>query len=228
MAWHLQQFSIFDHLDRDTLESVTRILRVREFKKRDPIFLPCNEPKNLYFLLNGRVKITRTDPATGKDLILFIIRPGELFGLLPRMDGTKRGNTSAVALQRSLVGYIQSRDFDRLMQNHEFAMEINKLVGERLVRVATRLDELVFRDVPSRLSRLLLRLADEFPSEHNGARAIDVTLTQQDIADLIGSTRESANIALNHLRRQGLIDLNRRRIIIREPDKLSQIATDHA
>lgn len=222
MTWQLRQFSIFDHLDPASFESVTRVLHVKEFRKRDPIFLPCDAPRNVYFLLSGRVKVTRTDPLTGREVILFIIRPGELFGLLSRM-GEPRANTSAVALQRSHVGYIRGTDFDRLMASPGFALEINRLVGERLVRVATRLDELVFRDVHSRLSRLLLRLADEFPGSRNGSRAIDVTLTQQDLADLIGSTRESANIALNDFRRQGLIDLNRRTIVIRDADRLARI-----
>jgi CRP/FNR family cyclic AMP-dependent transcriptional regulator len=222
-TWHLRQFSIFDHFDHQALESVTRILRVKEFDRRSPIFLPSSEPRNVYFLIRGRVKITRTDPATGREFSLYIIHPGELFGILARAENGN-GNTSAVTLQRSLVAYIPGRAFDQLLQNQRFAAEVNHLVGERLVRVASRLDDLVFRDVHSRLSRLLLRLADEFPAEHGNRRAIDVKLTQSDLAQLIGTTRESVNIVLNEFKRDGLVGVQRRQIVILDRDRLAEIA----
>jgi CRP/FNR family transcriptional regulator len=222
-TWHLRQFSIFDHFDHEELERVTRILRVSEFARRDPVFLPSNEPRNVYFLLKGRVKITRTDANTGKEHILYIIRPGELFGMLARAEhGT--GNTGAAAMQKSLVGYIPGPDFDRLLENQRFAHEINKLVGERMVRIASRLDDLVFRDVHSRLARLLLRLSREFPARRDDAPAIDVRLTQSDMAQLIGTTRESVNIAINEFKNDGLVSMKGRQIVIRDHNRLEEVA----
>jgi len=173
----------------------------------------------VYLLLEGRVKITRTDPTTLRELILFIVRPGEFFGLPgPGTDRTARSN--AVALQRSLVGCMSRESYQRLAREREFSEAVEKLIGERLTRVTERLDELVFRDVPSRLAGQLLRLASEFPRVLNGSTVIDVSLTQQDIADLIGSTRESANIAMNALKREGVIDMDRRSIVIRDHERL--------
>jgi CRP/FNR family transcriptional regulator len=222
-TWHLRRFSVFDHFDRAELESVTRVLRVQQYARREAIFLPSNEPENVYFLLTGRVKITRVDPGTGKELILFIVRPGELFGLL-RQDDHAHASTSATALQRALVGYIRRPDFDRLSTRTGFARELSKLVDERLVRVTNRLEELVFRDVPSRLARLLLRLADEFPRRENGRRAIDVRHTQQELADHIAATRETTNIPLNDFKRRGLLDGTRRSLVILDPQGLRKIA----
>jgi len=122
------------------------------------------------------------------------------------------------------VGCFSGDDFDRLARNVEFSAEVNRLIRERLARITARLDELVFRDVHARLARLLLRLAREFPLDHNGTPGIDVPLTQQDLADLIGSTRESANIAVNDFRRQGLIDIRRRHILIRDSDRLRRLS----
>ena len=223
MTWHLRRFSIFEHFDRSELEAVTRVLRVQQYARRESIFLPSDEPENVYFLLTGRVKITRVDPNTGKELILFIIRPGELFGLLARPDGVS-ANTSATALQRSLVGYIRRHDFERLASGTGFAHELNKLAGERLVKVTNRLEEMVFRDVPSRLARLLLRLADEFPGKKGGCRSVDVRLTQQDLADLIGATRESTNIAINDFKRRDLIGTRGRTLVILDITGLKEIA----
>jgi len=202
---------------------VARVLRVREFGKREAIFLPSREPSQVFLLLEGCAKITRTDPLTCRELILFIVRPGELFGL-PALTTDRHANTSAVALERSRVGCMNGDDFERLARNSEFSAELNRLVSERLARITERLDELVFRDVHSRLARLLLRLAHEFPREQNGTPVIDVPLTQQDLADLIGSTRESANIAVNDFKRQGLIDIRRRFILIRDPERLRALS----
>ena len=84
---------------------------------------------------------------------------------------------------------------------------------------------MVFRDVPARLARSLLRLANDFPGEQAGGARIDVRLTQQDLADLIGSTRESASLAVNSFKRQGLIDVRQRVIFIRDSERLRSLTT---
>ncbi len=225
-TWHLRKFSVFEHFDPGELEALTRVLRVKQYARREPVFLPSSELNNVYFLLSGRVKITRIDPQTGKELILYIIRPGELFGLLSHIAGTADAGNSAVALERSLVGYIHRPDFERLAQRRAIATEMSRLAGKRLVMVTNRLEEMVFRDVPERLAGLLLRLADEFPRDSRDGRGIDVRLTQQDLADLIGTTRESANIAINNFKHRGLIDVRRRTIWITDAAGLRRMAGD--
>jgi CRP/FNR family transcriptional regulator len=221
--WHLRRFGVFEHSDHDQLEAVARVLRIREYKRRDAVFLPGDEPTRVYFLLTGRVKVSRVDPDTGKELILFIVRPGEPFGLLARASDGNAG-TTAVALQHSRVGYIQRDDFDRLSQSESVAPELSRLIRERFATVATRLEDIAFRDVGSRLARLLLRLANDFPANVEGRRAIGVRLTQQDLADLIGATRERTNKTLSEFRRRGLIDSRRRTLRILDSPRLEKVA----
>jgi CRP/FNR family transcriptional regulator, cyclic AMP receptor protein len=221
-AWQLRRCVPFDHSNDDEIEGIARNLRVREFKRREPVYLPSDRSACVHVLLKGRVKITRTDSLTGKELILYIVHRGEVFGLNLR-DAAPRIATSAITMQKSLVALIPRRDFDRLLSNHAFSVELNQVVGEQLARVAIRLDELAFRDVPSRLARILLRLAEEFPREFAGLPAIDVALTQQDLADLLGVTRESTNIAMNDLKRRGVIDFRRHIIMIRDRARLQEI-----
>jgi CRP/FNR family transcriptional regulator len=223
MHRHLRRFSLFAPLSPGDLDDIARVLRVREFRAREPVFLAPDPSKGVYLLMTGCVKVTRGDPRSGKELIVHVVRPGELFGLLARAD-TGRSNTAAVALHRSTVGHIAGRDIDRLSAKRSFAIGLNRLVGERLAYIASRLDELAFRDVATRLARQLVRLAEDFPGVHDGMPAIDVALTQQDLADLIGATRESTNIALNDLRRGGMIDVHRRLVVIRDLDRLRESA----
>lgn len=222
-TWHLRQFSVFDDFDHGELERVANRLHIREFRSRDPVFLPGDIPGNVYLLLSGRVKITRTDPATGKEHSLYVVSPGEMFGILARQE-KGRGNTGAIAIQRSLVGHLRSEEFDRLMKNDSFAREVTRLMGRRLVQMVAHVDDLVFRDVHRRLLRLLVQLSEQFPGEAKSGLLIDVRLTQEDMAELIGTSRESVNIALNDFRRGGLIALHGHRVIVRDVHRLAEAA----
>lgn len=208
---------LFRSLDVSQLDEIARTLRVQSFRRRELVFASRRELPGVLVLLDGRVKLTRADPRTGRELILFIVGPGDVFGI---PETASAETTSAVALDQSTVGRMRTSDFERLTQNSEFAVEMARVATDRLTHVAARLDEMVFRDVPARLARLLLRLANDFPGEHNGFAAIDVRLTQQDLADLIGSTRESASLAVNNFKRQGLIDIRQRVIFIRDSERL--------
>jgi CRP-like cAMP-binding protein len=223
LVGHLRRFSVFRDFEPAELESVARTMHVREFARREPIYLPTDDGGSIHFLIDGCVKVTRFDPLTGKEVILYLVRPGELFGFLPRADASAN-NTSGIALQRAVVGRLSRRDFDRLERTHEFSIELNRVVGQRLVKVATRIDDLVFGEVPARLARLLMRLYSEFPGTHAGAPAIDLALTQQDLADLIGATRERTNNALSQFKRQGLIHYRRGAIELRDRRELGEIA----
>lgn len=221
--WHLRKFNIFEKFDRDDLESVTKILHLKEIKKRDPIYLPSENHSRIFFLIKGKAKLSRIDAKDGKELILFLIKPGELFGLLS-LSEERYSNTMAVALQRCLVGYIEFADFQRMTKNAVFSMELNKLVGSRMVRIENRLDELLFREVPCRLARLLLRLSKEFPKKMKCGDKIDLNLTQQDMANLIGATREIVSLTLNDFKRQGLIASHRRQICIHDKKNLQELS----
>lgn len=231
--WHLRRFNVLDQLSRDELERMTRVLEMREYGKKDIIYLPNDDQARIFFLMKGRVKIVRVDPDTGKELILYLIKPGEPFGLMSIGDKRYAG-TSARALQRCLVGYIPWDEFQRMLANNNFCMDVNKLVGERMVRIENRLEELLFRTVPCRLARLLLRLSEEFPLRtevsSTGSKAevrlgINVDLTQQDLANLVGATREITSTTLNDFKREGWIDTERKRVWVRDRRALEEIAS---
>jgi CRP/FNR family transcriptional regulator, cyclic AMP receptor protein len=221
VARQLGRAPLFHRMEPSQLEEIARGLRVQVYRRRERVFTSRREVPGVLILLEGRVKLTRADPRTGRELILFIVRPGELFGMNESEDSDP---ASAVALDESVVARMRTADFERLAQGPEFAGEIARMTANRLAHVTSRLDEMVFRDVPARLARMLLRLANDFPGGHNGA-AIDVRLTQQDLADLIGSTRESASLAVNHFKREGLIDVRQRVIFICDSERLRSLTT---
>lgn len=222
--WHLKKFNVFETFERDELESVTKVLHLQEFKRGEPIHLPDQTERRLYFSIRGRAKLSRVDDGGGKELILYIVKPGEMFGLLA-FAREQYLDTRVVALEKCIVGHISEPDFNVLMQkNPDVGLRLNKVVGKRLIKIEHRLEELLFRDVPCRLARLLLRLVDEYEVELPCGSKIDLKLTQQDIANLIGATREMVSLSLNDFKRSGWIAMHRHHVCVHDRQALKKMA----
>jgi len=223
-VWYLKKFSIFNKLDEQALKQLHKSTTVREFKAKELIALSDEVEHRIYFLIKGKAKISLIDPKSGKELILYLLKPGDIFGILSMAD-ENYSDAVVRALENCSVGSIPEHDFRRLMDaNPNLLTAVNKLVGMRLVKIQNRLEELLFRDVPSRLARLILRLADEFPVELADAVKINLRLTQSDMANLIGATREITSLTINEFKREGWIAIRRRYIYIHDKKALRKLA----
>lgn len=221
--WYLKNFNLFDNFSRAELAEVTRLLHLQEFKKGQIVTIPFDKERRIYFLLKGKAKLVRYGK-DGKEIILVILREGEIFGLLAMML-EEYSNSLAVALEKCLVGIIHETDFRQLIRKKpELYLAISKHFGARLLKIETRLDELLFQDISVRLARLLLRLANEYPSQRPCGKRINLKLTQQDLANLIGAARETTNIALNSFKSQGWIGLHQRSICLHDVEALKKLA----
>jgi len=155
---------------------------------------------------------------------LDILKPGEVFGQLAFPE-EHSSNTEVIALERCIIGHIHENDFRNLMEKMpNLCLSTNKLIGTRLLKIENRLEELLFRNVPCRLARLLLRLSDEYPHQITCGLRLDLVLTQQELANLIGSTREIVSMALNCFRRNGLIDIHSRYICLHDIEAIQNLA----
>jgi CRP/FNR family transcriptional regulator len=225
--WHLRRFDIFKTVDREVLNRFTRLLQLREFKRGETIYVISNSRdehlQRMYFLIKGRVKISSVDDATGKELLLLLIKQGEPFGLLNYV-GNDDAELRATAMQASLLAYVPRDDFDKLIEKAGACSRLVKLIGERSVEVLARFQDLAFRSVLARLARVLLRLADEFPRKQSCGTCIDVPLTQRDIANLIGARREVVNTHLSRLKHEGIVAIHKECVCIHDHDALSKLA----
>ncbi|NIR50905.1 Crp/Fnr family transcriptional regulator [candidate division KSB1 bacterium] len=222
MLWYLKNFNIFDNFSESDLESFTKYLRAEEFDKGETILIPHDSERHVYFLMKGKVKVFHIDE-DGREIILVILREGEIFGLLAVIE--EYSNPLVVALEECLVGYMHESDFQNLMEEKpELCFTIYKYIGKRLITIENRLDELLFQDIPTRLARLLLRLSREYPRERDCGVQIDLRLTQQEIADLIGASREATSAALNPFKRNGWLELHQRYICLHNSEALQELA----
>ncbi len=220
--WYLKTIRLFDGLSQSEMQEMQRITRMEEVKKRQPLYLPGDPSSNVYLLKKGRVKIANTAPS-GKEVTFDILEPGEVFGELDVLEDTPR-STSAETIDDSLICVIPRRDFDQYLAMHpNVTIKLTKLIGLRLKKIQSRVEDLVFRDVPARLAHLLSELSKtEGVADKQGIR-LKVKLTHQEMANLIGCSRETVSTTLGQFRDDGLIQMDGRTITILNEKGLSRL-----
>jgi len=220
--WFLKHIRLFDGISPSEMQEMEKITRMEEVKKRQPLYLPGDPSSNVYLLKKGRVKIANT-ASSGKEVTFDILDPGEIFGELDVLEDAPR-STSAETLDDALICVIPRKDFDQYLAMHPTVMfKLTKLIGLRLKKIQSRVEDLVFRDVPARLAHLLVDLSKtEGVAEKQGIR-LKVKLTHQEMANLIGCSRETVSSTLGQFRDEGLLQLDGRTMTILDLKGLSRL-----
>ena len=216
---------LFAGLDEDGLESLVRGMRIRRFRRGETVFHVGDPGDALFIVMAGSIKITL--PAdTGDEAILATLRPGDFFGELALLDGAPRSAT-AVAIE-STETYILARDRFRELVATEPAMRdaVMATMATEVRRLTHHVEELHFLDITGRLASRLARLAGESGATRLGDGTIRLPgpLTQGDLAAMIGCTRQSVNKLLGMFTDDGLIKLERDRILVLDLDGLLRTA----
>jgi len=221
--WCLLNVNLFHHLNPDEMNELNRWVKSIFYRKGETIFLPGDPSDFVYFLHKGRVKLAYLDES-GKRLTLAICRMGELFGEMALL-GEKHRSLIAEALEDVELCIVASEDLLRFADTHQdFSIQISRALGSRMRDLENRLQDLIFKDVPTRLARLLYRLIDDYGVPHERGTMLDMKLTHRDLADLIGSTRETTTANLNELVRQGLVLKIKSRLVLPDKEKIKKAA----
>lgn len=223
--WYLKQCDLFRRLDAETIAQLEPLCRSRSFKRGEPIYLPSDSAEAAMVLAEGRVKIGSLT-SDGKQTILAFVEPGELFGELEALDGGPR-EEFAEAAERSTVVLLPADVLRGLLeQDPGLALSVTKLIGLRRRRIERRLKSLLFRSNRQRLVSLLLELADQYgqPSSDPPGTRLGIKLSHQDMASVIGSTRETVTLMLGDLQNEGLVTIGRRKLVIRDLSHLERAA----
>ena len=219
--WYLKQCDLFQQLGPEQIAALESRCRVRAFARSSPIYLPSDEANGVMLLAQGRVKIG-SFTEEGKQSILAFIDPGELFGELALMGGQQR-EEYAEALEKSIVVLIPNEVMQQLLlQNPRLSLGITRLMGLRRRRIERRLKNLLFRSNRERLVHLLLELAEQYGRETQDGLELKIKLSHQDLASVIGSTRETVTVVLGELQSEGLLQLGRRKIILTNVPQLAR------
>jgi CRP-like cAMP-binding protein len=214
---YLSELAVFQDLTPREMEELNRVTTMSTVSKGRVFYRPEEPGEVLFILKEGRVQLYRISPE-GKKLVITTLGPHTLFGEMALL-GTKMHNTFAEAVEDCLICVMSRADLERLiLSKPQVGLRILEITGKRLREAEERLESMAFKGIPARLASLLLRLADEQGSN-------EVTgLTHQDLAESVGTYRETATQVLNDFKSQGLIEIGRKRIKILDMDRLQDIA----
>ncbi|MDB4638012.1 Crp/Fnr family transcriptional regulator [Planctomycetaceae bacterium] len=219
--WFLKQCSLFEKLSPSQIEQVESQSRMRKFTKASLVYLPSDQSDSVLLLISGRIKLYHLTP-DGKQALLALIDPGELFGELAILEGGTR-EEFAEAMEASQVVAIPRNVIHKLMESHaEVSLGVTRLLGLRRRRVERRLKSLLFRSNRERLVHLLVELLEKYGEQEAEGVRIAIRLSHQDLANIIGSTRETVTVLLGELGYDRLLLIKKRKIYVPNPARLAE------
>jgi len=205
-----------DEADRKALASAAKR---RRFRRGEAIFHKDDPGESLFIVEKGSVRIFLVSPQ-GSDLTLAVLGAGDFFGDMALLDGKPR-SASAAALQQTETVVLDRADFTAVIRSRPHAaMAVLAAVAGRVREANEMAGDLAFLDVGGRLAKKLLELAEAHGVERPGGILLDVPLTQEELANMVGVTRESVNRHLAMLRRKGVIGGEGRRFVVRDAEAL--------
>lgn len=219
--WYLENINLFDGMSMEEMEKVEERTTMRSAEKGQYIYFPEEPSSSLYFLKEGRVKIGSYSD-DGKENILAILKPGEVFGELA-LTGEGKRNEFAQALDPDvMICAMSMKDMEELMEMKPgLGVKITKLMGFRLKKMERRVNDLIFKDVRTRIIDLIREMAVEDGKPVGDEVLIKHNLTHQDMANLTGTSRQTVTQVLNELKDKGVIYMERKKILVHDMSKLN-------
>ena len=212
----LRTFPLFHGLSDDTLANVAHAAVMRRIPRGQSVVHAGDRSDFVYFVLTGSLKVVVSDE-DGREVILSILGQGELFGEMG-IFGEQPRSASVLAVTPADLVMIAKHDFRRIMQdNFEVAWRIMGNLAERLRNADRKIESLALMDVYGRVARLLLEMSEDV----NGDAVVVRKITKQDIAKMIGASREMVSRVMKDLSTQGLIEETDRGIVLR--DRLNEL-----
>ncbi|QDT33259.1 Crp/Fnr family transcriptional regulator [Thalassoglobus polymorphus] len=219
--WYLKNCPLFEKLSERHVQELESQSRSRTFMKGGMIYMPADHGESVYLLTSGRIKLYHITP-DGKQTLLAFIEPGEIFGELAVFDAGGREEFAEAMLKSTLIK-IPKELIQRYMEQHsEVALGVTKLMGFRRQRIERRLKSLLFRSNRERLVHLLVELADQYGTRISEGVRLEIKLSHQELASIIGSTRETVTVVLGELQSEGSIIIQRRQIILTQIERLAR------
>ncbi len=205
----------------EALQEIVEATNGRCYRKGDVIYQPGDLDDRVYYVADGKVKLAYLDES-GRKLTLALLGQGEIFGEMVLL-GSRRREHLAQALQDAVIHPLERSRFLYLLERKPWlALEIIQLFGKRARDLEQKLEDLVFKDITTRLSRQLLRLIADHGQETPEGRQISFKITHKELADMIGSARENTTSALNRLAREGILEKKRYYIIVKDEERLKE------
>jgi CRP/FNR family transcriptional regulator, cyclic AMP receptor protein len=216
----IENLPLLNCLDEAGKQQFAACLEIRTKKKYAFIYMPDEASSHLFFLINGTVKIS-THSSDGREVIKAILHPTAMFGELGLVGEESRQDFARAMNEDVLLCVIRVDDFQKLMEsNHRLCLRVISMMGKRLRSAENRLESLIFKDARTRIVEFLKDSVVTRGRRVGYEMLLKHSLTQQDIANLTGTSRQTVTSVLNDLRKSDLIYFHRRSILVRDMAKL--------
>jgi CRP/FNR family transcriptional regulator, cyclic AMP receptor protein len=222
-VWYLQRFRLLDAMSPAQMQMILKMTRMLDVKRGQRIYMEGDPSDQLFLLKVGVVKIS-TSASGQEETILAFLYPGDIFGELAMIEDSPRDHIATA--HEDVVLCALSRDLLLRMAQDTPAVgyQITKVMGLRVKRFRTRIEELLCKSAQARVAHTLLDLASDYGIPDNEGILVPLRLNQSDLGNLVGLARETINTVLQDFKQRGLVEAGRRNIRIIDPQRLRAVS----
>ncbi len=219
----LSRAGIFQGVEPTAVHNLISQLDTAKYPRGTTIFEEGEPGDRLYIIISGKVKLARHS-ADGRENLLTVMGPSDMFGELSIFDPGPR-TSSAVCVTEVICATMDSVMLHQWIAEHpQISEQLLRVLARRLRRTNNSLADLIFTDVPGRVAKALLQLANRFGMQEGNALRVNHDLTQEEIAQLVGASRETVNKALAEFAHRGWIRLEGKSVLITDTERLAKRA----
>jgi CRP/FNR family transcriptional regulator, cyclic AMP receptor protein len=216
----LSNFMLFRDLNELEIDKIVQISLSRTWKKNSYIFLQGEPLDNVYFMEDGKVKIYKSD-VNGREQIVSILKKGEMF---PHVGFFRKGNypANAEVLEKATLVVVPIAKFENvLIENPELCIKVFNVLGEKIVDLQNRLEEQILNNTYEQIIKLLIRLGEKHGAKNeDGKVVLKNEFTNKDLANMIGTTRETVSRTLTKMKKNELIEMDDEGNMLLDPETL--------
>ena len=217
----LRRTPLFATLDQDAAASLRASMNEIELARGDVLFHEGDPGDSLYVVLRGKIKLGRTS-GDGRENLVAVLGPGEMFGELSLFDPGPRSAGATALVDSTLLGLSSDELTPWLATRPDVARALLRAIARRLRRTNDSMSDLVFSDVPGRVAKALLDLSARFGTPAEDGIHVAHDMTQEELAQLVGASRETVNKALADFAGRGWLRLEARAVVLTNVERLSQ------
>ena len=219
----LSKAGLFHGVAAEAREALASTLTYADYSRGDTVFAEGEQGDTLYIVLSGKVKVGR-HAADGRENMLSVMGPSDMFGELSLFDPGPRTATATVLTDARLASLAHSSLRPWINDRPEIAEQLLRVLARRLRRTNDALADLIFTDVPGRVAKALLGLAERFGTQEGAGVRVHHDLTQEELAQLVGASRETVNKALADFSGRGWMRVDSRAVTILDRERLARRA----
>ncbi len=222
MEKHLQELDIFAGLPEEAYEKIIEVADQIELSEEEVLFHVAEPGDKLYVIVDGLLKVSRRDPLSEREKTLALLSKGEIVGEMACMANQGRSGTATAVHDSRLLAFTKEAFVDLFEKYSQIGLNLFNTLSERLLQVDNELFNFAFLNIPGRLVTCLFRLAEKFGREVEDGVKIEVQLTHEQLASIVGTNRETITRYLTQLREIAALRCESQNIVLLDRGKLKQ------